>query len=179
MDAVGAARRAALARTEKSCGPGHPVPVSTVASRLGTPGRARRKPLKPFACGNAGFLRCDRGDYARVVLSHSPREAAGASCARHSPRPYRAEGFAKPGRNRAAGRLSVVIARSDSDEAIHLSALPHYGLLRGACHRARIRATRWLAMTVSNLASSRTSEARSGTHSHRCQCCAKPEQHPI
>src|SRR5476651_2089586 len=23
-----------------------------------------------------------------------------------------------------------------------------YGLLRGACHRARIRATRWLAMTV-------------------------------
>jgi len=26
--------------------------------------------------------------------------------------------------------------------------LPLYGLLRGACHRARIRATRWLAMTV-------------------------------
>jgi hypothetical protein len=25
-----------------------------------------------------------------------------------------------------------------------------YGLLRGACHRARIRATRWLAMTVLN-----------------------------
>jgi len=24
-----------------------------------------------------------------------------------------------------------------------------YGLLRGACHRARIRATRWLAMTIS------------------------------
>src|SRR3954471_24831558 len=23
----------------------------------------------------------------------------------------------------------------------------HYGLLRGACHRARLRATRWLAMT--------------------------------
>jgi hypothetical protein len=23
-----------------------------------------------------------------------------------------------------------------------------YGLLRGACHRARVRATRWLAMTV-------------------------------
>jgi hypothetical protein len=23
-----------------------------------------------------------------------------------------------------------------------------YGLLRGACHRARIRATRWLAMTA-------------------------------
>jgi hypothetical protein len=26
--------------------------------------------------------------------------------------------------------------------------LPLDGLLRGACHRARIRATRWLAMTV-------------------------------
>src|SRR2546430_1118815 len=25
--------------------------------------------------------------------------------------------------------------------------MPRYGLLRGACHRARIRATRWLAMT--------------------------------
>ena len=25
---------------------------------------------------------------------------------------------------------------------------PRYGLLRGACHRARIRATRWLAMTA-------------------------------
>jgi len=24
--------------------------------------------------------------------------------------------------------------------------MPCYGLLRGACHRARIRATRWLAM---------------------------------
>jgi hypothetical protein len=27
---------------------------------------------------------------------------------------------------------------------------PSSGLLRGACHRARIRATRWLAMTVSS-----------------------------
>ena len=25
-----------------------------------------------------------------------------------------------------------------------------FGLLRGACHRARVRATRWLAMTVNN-----------------------------
>jgi PPK2 family polyphosphate:nucleotide phosphotransferase len=35
---------------------------------------------------------------------------------------------------------------SASDEAIHLFARD-CGLLRGACHRARIRATRWLAMT--------------------------------
>jgi len=35
-----------------------------------------------------------------------------------------------------------------SDEAIQLQDKPHDGLLRGACHRARIRATRWLAMTA-------------------------------
>src|SRR5258708_4601893 len=34
-----------------------------------------------------------------------------------------------------------------SDEAIHLSASRRHGLLRGACHRARVRATRWFAMT--------------------------------
>src|SRR5882724_4504978 len=34
-----------------------------------------------------------------------------------------------------------------SDEAIHLS-LRLDGLLRGACYPARIRATRWLAMTA-------------------------------
>ena len=32
-------------------------------------------------------------------------------------------------------------------EAIH-SFLLRDGLLRGACHRARVRATRWLAMTA-------------------------------
>src|SRR5712671_5921850 len=36
-----------------------------------------------------------------------------------------------------------------SDEAIHSFFTRRDGLLRGACHRARIRATRWLAMTVS------------------------------
>ena len=35
-----------------------------------------------------------------------------------------------------------------SDEAIHSFFARRYGLLRGACHRARIRATRWLAMTA-------------------------------
>src|SRR5258707_12197110 len=33
------------------------------------------------------------------------------------------------------------------DEAIHSFFARRDGLLRGACHRARIRATRWLAMT--------------------------------
>ena len=40
-----------------------------------------------------------------------------------------------------------------SDEAIQLLPfLGEAGLLRGACHRARVRATRWLAMTVCYLA---------------------------
>src|SRR5258708_15420937 len=39
-----------------------------------------------------------------------------------------------------------VIARSACDEAIQ-SEPGGSGLLRGACHRARVRATRWLAMT--------------------------------
>jgi hypothetical protein len=38
-----------------------------------------------------------------------------------------------------------------SDEAIHSFFTLQDGSLRGACHRARIRATRWLAMTVSEL----------------------------
>jgi hypothetical protein len=38
-----------------------------------------------------------------------------------------------------------------SGDAIQLSARHSYGLLRGACHRARIRVTRWLAMTAEML----------------------------
>jgi hypothetical protein len=37
-----------------------------------------------------------------------------------------------------------------SDEAIHTFFARRDGLLRGACHRTRIRATRWLAMTTTN-----------------------------
>src|SRR5258708_28201595 len=40
-----------------------------------------------------------------------------------------------------------VIARSEATKQSTLSFLLLYGLLRGACHRARIRATRWIAMT--------------------------------
>src|SRR5712672_2647573 len=38
-----------------------------------------------------------------------------------------------------------------SDEAIHASSTRRDGLLRGARHRARICATRWLAMTAQHL----------------------------
>jgi len=42
----------------------------------------------------------------------------------------------------------VVIARSKATKQ-SISPARKYGMLRGACHRARIRATRWLAMTRS------------------------------
>jgi hypothetical protein len=40
----------------------------------------------------------------------------------------------------AAAQVNVVIARSTCDEAIHSFLLRLYGLLRGACHRAALRA---------------------------------------
>src|SRR6266481_585004 len=43
--------------------------------------------------------------------------------------------------------LSDFLPRSVSDEAIHSFFARRDGLLRGACHRARSGATRWLAMT--------------------------------
>ncbi len=57
-----------------------------------SPRRARRKPLKPSACGNAGCSRCTRGGYTRVppLFAH---EATGAAGTRHSPRPRLGEWF--------------------------------------------------------------------------------------
>jgi len=46
-------------------------------------------------------------------------------------------------------RASKPIAgHCERSEAIHSSLARRDGLPRGACHRARIRATRWLAMTA-------------------------------
>jgi hypothetical protein len=39
-------------------------------------------------------------------------------------------------------------AKADATKQSIFSLLCQNGLLRGACHRARIRATRWLAMTM-------------------------------
>src|SRR5258708_36323626 len=45
--------------------------------------------------------------------------------------------------------LSSVIARSKATkQSSFLCRGDKAGLLRGACHRARVRATRWLAMTI-------------------------------
>src|ERR1700676_2957230 len=43
---------------------------------------------------------------------------------------------------------SRVIARSGATRQSSFSILSRHGLLRGACHRARIRPARWLAMTA-------------------------------
>jgi hypothetical protein len=50
----------------------------------------------------------------------------------------------------ARSDLSAVAqrAKAEATKQSTLSFLLLYGLLRGACHLARIRATRWLAMTV-------------------------------
>src|SRR6266851_9299513 len=64
----------------------------------------------------------------------SPRLACGApECA---PGARRREALHRPRRH------------CERSEAIHRATVRKHGLLRGACHRARIRATRWLAMTT-------------------------------
>src|ERR1700723_1167883 len=95
MDAGGATDESAYLRTAKSCGPDAPTLASSSrgAELLGgeggnkarSPGRARRKPLKPSRAGMPG----DSG--ATVVTNarayYSTRAAAGASGTRHSPLP--------------------------------------------------------------------------------------------
>ena len=73
----------------------------TVTKTSRTPGRARRKPLKPIACGNAGYVRWTCGDYTRV-LSHFGREAAGAIA--HP-------AFPTPSKGRIGSRLGRVAPR--------------------------------------------------------------------
>jgi hypothetical protein len=54
-----------------------------------------------------------------------------------------------PSSRAPVARLSPRYCEERSDEAIQLSFHgAKAGLLRGACHRARVRATRWVAMMV-------------------------------
>jgi hypothetical protein len=91
-----------------------------------SPGRARRKPLKPLRRG------CRVNPAVTVVTMlvwflFFPREAAGAAGTRHSLRPRSGKGFVHDSdAMRAAGIRNCaldVIARSESDEAIQLSFL--------------------------------------------------------
>jgi hypothetical protein len=80
-------------------------------------------------------------------------EAAGAAGTRLSLRPLISRGCSAQqlGRDRAAGMRMCVRRHCEEqrDEAIHSFFARQDGLLRGACRRARIRATRRLAMTTS------------------------------
>ena len=87
---------------------------------------------------------------------YSPRAATGATGTRHSPLPP--WGSATPSlggsfmhnsgatrRGNAKSYLAVIASEAKQSMRQQESKS---GLLRGACHRARIRATRWLAMTA-------------------------------
>src|SRR5579872_355713 len=149
----------ASARTAKSCGPDIPTLISS--PRVDDlAGDGDKKPgLRGEHEGNRktivrempGLFRCTCGDFACVLLLPA-REAAGALVRPAFPAPSLKEGrrFAEPGpRNRAAGRRRCASSRGatrrSDPEMPELNE--RSGLLRGACHRARVRATRWLAMT--------------------------------
>ena len=76
-----------------------------------------------------------------------PRPSVRASSKSH---PTKQGKFAPPGKPSLRGAQRRLVRRSSTSEATKqsISPLRRDGLLRGACHRARIRATRWLAMTM-------------------------------
>ena len=108
----------ALSRTAKSCGPDAPTlassrwddPLTMVATKPGSPGRARRKPLKPLR-REGRMLRLTCGDYARVLSSFA-REATGALSTPAFPAPSILGGAlgTRLGCIRVAGTESRVIA---------------------------------------------------------------------
>src|SRR5450631_4916339 len=180
-----------LQRTAKSCGPDAPTLASSSRSCVGptglrqnlsaddggktarSPGRARRKPLKPLRAGmpgDSGVLVVTRVR-STTTIAH---ETAGALGIRHSPRPLRGERFIN-GSGAWRGEVANVRlelgqrhcersnpgsvipgwsagpdpeSRDSGFDASHRPGMTESGLVRGACHRARIRATRWLAMMV-------------------------------
>ena len=117
----GARGRTMLTRTVKSCGPDASTPASSLAEpsrpdrartkpyprgdgdkQARSPGRVRKKPLKPPCAGMPG----DPG--ATVVTNarafYTTRAAAGATGTRHSPRPHGGGRFHAPTRAHRAAR---------------------------------------------------------------------------
>jgi hypothetical protein len=83
----------------------------------------------------AKALRRRHARHRRVPLSADvSTELRNRRCA------WQRDGRAKVAHRHCLRQTQSVCARERSDEAIHLACLT-YGLLRGACHRARIRAT--------------------------------------
>src|SRR6266436_5574815 len=114
-----------LLRTAKSCGPDAPTLASSSRRQVGptglrhaisaddggkqarSPGRARRKPLKPLRAGmpgDSGVLVVTRVR-STTIIAH---ETAGALGIRHSPRPLWAENTSTARAHRAAGMRSCV-----------------------------------------------------------------------
>jgi hypothetical protein len=106
--------------------------------------------------GDSGVLVVTRVR-STTIIAH---EAAGALGIRHSPRPLWAEGFLQDSgaaRREAANVCLAVIASAAKQSILSLrrdgllrcarNDGAGDGLRRGACHRSRIRAPRWPAMT--------------------------------
>jgi hypothetical protein len=83
------------------------------------------------------------------VLTTTTRAAAGASGTRHSPRPLLGERLMHNSGAIRAARMRRCISPSLRAKRSNPFFFGPHELLRGACHRARIRAARWLAMTIS------------------------------
>src|SRR6202035_3099885 len=99
MDAGGVARRAAPARTAKSCGPDAPTLASSLRKSFRkrrwqtspVTGESAKETVKTTARGMPGVSGVTVVTNSRVF--YTTREAAGASSARHSLRPLLGERF--------------------------------------------------------------------------------------
>src|SRR6266446_2353685 len=166
-DAVDAAARetnAVCLRTAKSCGSDAPIVGVKSAIRSAGDGvkkrghrgerEVSRKTIARGMPGRSGVT-VVTNSYACFILHARPRAhcAPGIPCALYSQRGemiLQTSGVSR--RENADAHVQIsVIARSKATKQSTLTSRQH-GLLRGACHRARIRATRWLAMTLSVVA---------------------------
>jgi hypothetical protein len=117
-------------------------------------GESTHETVKTIARGMSG----DSGVLVVTTLAcftYFARKATGASRARYSPRPHFRGSRTKEqtSREKPAARMRSCVPASlrgakATKQSSFLPCCAKAGLLRGACHRARIRATRWLAMTV-------------------------------
>src|SRR5205823_9605725 len=97
-------------RTAKSCGSDAPTLASSFAVNARrrwqtspVTGKSTKETVKTIARGMPGLVRCDRGDYARMLF-YFACEAAGALSARHSLRPLKSQTRKSTGKPRAHAR---------------------------------------------------------------------------
>ena len=179
-----------LLRTAKSCGPDAPTLASSLRRHVGptglrqpisandggkqarSPGRARRKPLKPLRAGMPG----DPGGPVATTRVHYQLRTRGYGCSGHPAFPTPSMGreiVHNSGASRREGKRVFAVRRSNPLSSslrkqgpiatgVRWDGRPRplcterkgtaYGSLLSQGRRAsgvpRIRATRWLAMTV-------------------------------